>query len=254
MESIDWLSGRRGPMFPPRRLRVRVGESDSFNTVGEEFLKYFKELGGLKPNESVLDVGCGIGRMAVALTRYLDKGSYEGFDILSEGIGWATRNITPKFPNFHFQHVDIYNKSYNPNGNFEAREFSFPYKNDYFDFVLLTSVFTHMLPKDLENYISEISRVMKTGGRCLITFFLLNSESRNLIEAKSSHLDFQYELEGCRIVDESEPERAIAYDEKRIRMLYKKHRLTIVEPIHYGLWSGKKDHLSFQDIMIAEKK
>jgi len=254
MESIDGLLGRRGALFPPRRLRVRVGEADSFNTVGKEFLKYFIELGELKPNAVILDVGCGIGRMAVALTKYLDKqGSYEGFDILSEGIAWASKNIAPKFPNFHFQHVDIYNKLYNPNGKFKAKEFSFPYSNDSFDFVFLTSVFTHILPEDMENYLSEIYRVMKRGGKCLITFFLLNLESRNLIEAKLSHFDFRYELEGCLVVNESKPEIAIAYDEKRVRTLYTKYGLSIIEPIHYGSWSKRDNYLSFQDIVIAKK-
>jgi SAM-dependent methyltransferase len=254
MESIDWILGRQNPLLPPRRLRVRVGNWKDFKTIGEEFLKYFIELGGLKPTESVLDVGCGIGRMAIPLTRYLDKkGNYEGFDVLAEGIRWATTHITPKFPNFHFQHFDLYNQRYNPNGKLRSNEFVFPYENDSFDFVFLISIFTHMLPEDLENYLSEISRVLKTDGRCLITFFLLNSVSKKLIEANLSHSDFRYKKDCYRIVDKNHPERAIAYDENFVRMLYKKHSLTLVEPIHYGSWSGRTDHLSFQDIIIANK-
>lgn len=254
MEAIDWLSGCRGALFPPRRLRVRVSGANNFKTVGEEFLKYFIELGGLKPTERVLDIGCGIGRMAVPLTRYLDKkGSYEGFDVLAEGIRWDTRNITPKFPNFYFQFVDLYNKSYNPNGKLRSNEFTFPYENDSFDFIFLISVFTHMLPEDVENYLSEISRVIKTGGKCLIAFFLLNPESKKLIEAKSTPMDFRYKRDGYRVVDESKPETAIAYDENLVRMLYKKRGLSVIEPIRYGSWSGRKDYLSFQDIVIAIK-
>ena len=252
MEAIDRLSGSRDDLLPPRRLRVRAGGAKNFKTVGEEFLNYFIELGGLKPNEKVLDVGCGIGRIAVALTRYLDnRGSYEGFDVLAEGIRWSTRNITPKFPNFHFQFVDTYNKRYNPKGKFRANQFTFPYENDSFDFIFLNSVFTHMLPVDMENYLSEIFRVLKTGGRCLITFFLLNYESKKLIESRAAQLDFRYEKDGYQIVDENNPEKAIAYDENLVKTFYNKCGLSVVEPIRYGSWSGRKDHLSFQDIIIA---
>ena len=41
------------------------------------------------------------------------------------------------------------------------------------DVAFLTSVFTHMLPEDVEHYLDELARVLKPGGRTLITWFLL---------------------------------------------------------------------------------
>jgi SAM-dependent methyltransferase len=251
------LLGQRDQFTPPKKLRAFIGINNEkdFKSVGDEFFKYFVEFGELKPYERVLDVGCGIGRMAVPLTRYLnEKGSYEGFDIYSDGINWATKSITQKFPNFHFKFVDIQNKSYNPKGKIKAMDFRFPYGNESFDFVFLTSVFTHMLPKDLENYLSEISRVLKTNGRCLITFFLLDEESMRLVEAGQSGMNFKYVLaEGLRTIDDKEPENALAYDEKTVRVLYEKYGLTIEEPIRYGCWSSRQKCLSLQDIVIARK-
>ena len=120
----------------------------------------------------MLDIGCGIGRMAVPLTRYLnEQGSYEGFDIVAEGIDWCTKKITPKYPRFSFHLADVYSQKYNPEGTFSASEYPFPFKDESFDLVFLTSVFTHMLPPDVENYMKEISRVLKRNGSCLITFF-----------------------------------------------------------------------------------
>jgi len=251
------LSGQRDQLTPPKKLRAFIGinSEKDFKSVGDEFFKYFIDLGKLKLYERVLDVGCGIGRMAVPLTEYLnEKGSYEGFDIYAEGINWATKSISSKFPNFHFKFVDIQNKSYNPEGKFKASDFKFPYENDYFDFIFLTSVFTHMLPKDLENYLSELVRVLKTNGRCLITFFLLDEESSKLVETKQSSMDFKYTLaEGLRTIDNKEPENALAYDENHVKMLYKKYGLTIEEPVRYGCWSGRKKCLSLQDIIVAHK-
>ena len=240
---------------PPNRLKRMVGGEKGFKDLGEEFLRYFVDICGLKPNERILDVGCGVGRIACALTTYLNQeGSYEGFDIIPEAIDWDNKMITPKFPNFHFQLVDIYNKNYNPKGKYCAWEFKFPYEAESFDFVFLASVFTHMLPKDMEGYLSEVARVLKPNGRCLITFFLLNPESIKLIESKSGILDFQYQLEGYRTVSRKVPECAIAYDEATIRALYERYGLFITQPIHYGSWSGRKSYLSTQDIIVVVKK
>ena len=53
-------------------------------------LKQFIDLGGLKPEHRVLDIGSGIGRVAIPLTEYLnEKGSYEGFDVVELGVNWC---------------------------------------------------------------------------------------------------------------------------------------------------------------------
>lgn len=254
IDAKERLLNQRDELTPPRILRVLIGDGD-YKSAGDEFFKYFVELGNLKPNEKVLDVGCGVGRMARPLTQYLNKsGSYDGFDILAQGIDWASKHITTRHSNFHFRHADLYNKRYNPEGKLKASEFSFPYPDESFDFVFLTSVFTHMLPKELEHYLSEISRVMNKNGRCLTTYFLLNDESVSLIEAKQSSFDFQHKSpEGYRIIDPNEPEHAVAYEEKYIRSVYQRNELSIKEPIRYGSWCGRKSFLSFQDIVVANK-
>jgi len=56
--------------------------------------------------------------------------------------------------------------------------------------VILSSAFTHTLSDEVSNYLSEIERVMKPGGRAMITFFLLNRQSLMLIEAEKSTIGF----------------------------------------------------------------
>jgi ubiquinone/menaquinone biosynthesis C-methylase UbiE len=222
--------------------------------TGEEFLRYFVDLAGLKPDEAVLDVGCGRGRMAASLTHYLSRRArYEGFDIIPTSIAWCTARISRRCPNFHFTLSEVFNAEYNPGGKAEASAYVFPYPDESFDFVFLTSVFTHMLPKDLEHYLSEIARVTKTGGRCLVTFFLLNAESLQLVADHQSSQDFRHVLDGYRTTHPHMPEAAIAYPETWVRDVFRRHSFSIQEPIHPGSWCGRKRYLSYQDIVLARK-
>jgi SAM-dependent methyltransferase len=245
-------NGAPGGLLPPKRLQDYVG--GGFVGVGPEFLRHFVELCDLKPHESVLDVGCGSGRMTLPLMNYLNsEGRYDGFDISVDAVKWCRENITAKLPNFNFQVADIYNAVYRTDTKGRASQFRFPYDDDTFDLVFLASVFTHMLPPDMENYFREIVRVMKPGGRCLITFFLLNDESTALIDDLKGEYNFEHRREGYRTVNRDSPEAAIAYPEEFVRSLYEKYGLKVREPIHYGIWCGRKNYLSFQDIVVAEK-
>lgn len=248
--AVTWL-GRDESLLPPKWLSS-VGGGDYYKS-GERFFQHFVDIAGLQPHERVLDVGCGTGRMARPLTAYLKSGSYDGIDIVSPSIKWCQKTYIPRYPNFHFHFTDIYNKMYNPTGRYQASSYRFPFENSSFDFVFLTSVFTHMLPRDMENYFSEITRVLKPGGRCLITYFLLTPDSLERMEGEESSIAFRYELQGCRVENTDVPEDAIAYYEGSIRELYRKCHMHISEPIYYGKWFGNKNGLSYQDIVVANK-
>lgn len=254
LDAMDRIFGRTDPLIPPRSKIHDIGGGD-FKRIGEEFLQYFVELAHLMPDHRALDVGCGYGRMAVPLTRYLTgQGAYRGFDIKAEAIAWCQDKISARWDNFHFEHANIYNGNYNPLGVTRASEYEFPYQDESFDFVVLTSVFTHMLAPDLENYLAEIARVLKPAGKSLISYLLLNEESLRLMDTGNSWLNLRYTLENGATVDEKNPEITLGYYEPFIRRLYKKKGLTIEEPIRFGSWCGRAVYLSFQDLIIASKK
>ena len=241
---------RRDPFIPPPGLHP-VGDGN-YRTVGKEFFGYFTTMAGLTPHDRVLDIGCGTGRMALPLTEYVDRGTYDGLDIAKPAINWCRRVYTRRFPNFNFHYVDLYSELYNHRGKQRSERFQLPFAAHTFDFVFLTSVFTHMLPDAVRNYLSEITRVMKPGARCFATFFLITPESQRLI--RSGVADFEFvSADGYYVVDPKYVETAVGYDETVVRELYERHGLKIAEPIRYGWWSGRKDGLSYQDILIATK-
>jgi len=254
-KAIDFLNRAiRGQLhLPPWWLRD-VGGSD-FEAVGQEFLDLFKKLVNLQPNEQILEIGCGSGRIALPLTRYLNQeGSYTGMEVVSDSIDWCRRNISRRYPNFQFLHADLYNKRYNPTGPYLAKDYTFPFDEKSFDFIFLTSVFTHLLPDDTKNYLREIARLLHPSGRALITFFLLNEKQQGLASQGLNDIDFKYGSGLYRVRSETVPESAIAYDEAFLQQLLSQCKLEISGAIHYGKWSGRVDGLSYQEILVVQHR
>ncbi|HEY7388609.1 MAG TPA: class I SAM-dependent methyltransferase [Bryobacteraceae bacterium] len=249
---LETLHLRLGPLNPPRRVDPNGG--GDFLGIGREFCKYFIELGDLRPEHSVLDVGSGCGRMAVPLLDYLTSGTYDGIEIMKKSVTWCRRAITPRHPNFRFHHADILNREYNPSGRLRAEDYRFPFPDPRFDFIFLTSVFTHMLPPSVENYLREIARVLKPGGRCLITWFLLDETSRKLSTTEKSQLNFKFDFGNYRSTHKRIPEYAVAYDQDFAVGLYNRCSLVPRLPPYYGCWSGRERKVSFQDIIVATRE
>ncbi|QEH38552.1 hypothetical protein OJF2_71550 [Aquisphaera giovannonii] len=240
-------------LAPPPELDYGI-RVDKYHQIGEEYSRHCRELAGLAPDGRVLDVGCGFAPLAAGLTSYLSpEGSYVGIDAVPNGVEWASRTISPHYPNFRFAWIDAYNQTYRPNGRLDPRSYRFPFEDDEFDLVYMRSVFTHMLPDDVENYLSEVRRVMKPGGRSLITYFLLNSESTRLMGGEGSFINFPHDY-GVYSKHYPGPEGSIAYREGHVRELYRQVGLTIVGPIHFGYWCGRESGRSSQDIIIATKQ
>lgn len=255
LDFIDTVMRRRTEFGPPRSL-IRFGGYQRDDETGQEFARYFFEKKLIRPTDSVMDIGCGVGLVAVPVLRFMDgKGRYEGLDVIRESMDWCRRTIGKKFANANFKHIDVFNTSYNPNGVIQGKDYKLPYEDGVFDFIWLKSVFTHMRHDELENYLSEISRVLKVNGKCLITYFLLNGESRELIGKGKSSFNFVYEVDNCLTINPEIPEDAMAYDVDDVVAMYGRHGLSIDE-ILLGAWCSRKridQHLTIQDIVIGRK-
>jgi SAM-dependent methyltransferase len=238
-------------LVPPGEVFVGAGD---FLSVGNHFFDLFKKFGGLQPTHDVLDVGAGQGRMAVPFTQYLvSSARYVGIEVVKDAVDWCNQQYKV-YPNFKFIHADIYNKLYNAQGQIQDSEYRFPLENESIDFVFLTSVFTHMAPSGVQNYLSEIQRVLRPGGRCVITYFLLNPDSLEFIRTgRTTQLFNHRRFDVCMTTKPDRFEAAVAYDEPYILQAYAQHGLKLVGEPLYGNWVHRSSFVSCQDIIVAEK-
>jgi SAM-dependent methyltransferase len=251
-----------GEIIPPLRLQLDGPRGyEVFRRNGAEALAFYKDEVGLGPDACMLDIGCGIGRKTLPLTKFLASDSlYVGLDIDEREIKWCSRNITPSYPRFVFITMDVFNKFYNPFGGVMPDHLVLPFPDKSFDVVTIWSVFTHMFPKDVVHYFSEVHRVLKPGGKFVASFYLINEHAKREVSAGKAVWDLAHHLpdQGCWTTNPNIPEDQIGLEEDWLRSAYKEAGLAIDEPIRLGGWANRRvpsqyENLNSQDIVIARK-
>ncbi|HZZ20093.1 MAG TPA: methyltransferase domain-containing protein [Opitutaceae bacterium] len=124
------------------------GDSD---VIGILELSVLRTL-GLGEQDSLIDVGCGSGRLAVKLVPFL-KGKLVGTDILPSVVNYARKICARSDWAFH-----------------TTEGFGIPAPDASADFVCFFSVFTHLLYEDTYRYLAEAKRVLKPTGKIVFSF------------------------------------------------------------------------------------
>lgn len=122
-----------------------------FETVGALEFCLLKDL-GLQPHHTLIDVGCGSGRLAAQLKGYLE-GRYVGIDAVPELHAYARKLCGRDDWTFH-----------------TATGTSIAEPESCADFVVFFSVFTHLLHEDSYRYLEEARRVLRPGGSIVFSF------------------------------------------------------------------------------------
>ncbi len=124
----------------------------------EDFTDLFKVEG----NEYVLDVGCGLGRMSIAIAKRLKDGKVVGIDIWDKKMLWSNS------PDMAYANAEV-------EGVREKVEFKYgnvfeiPFPDNTFDLVTCSGLLNNLKEDNRKiKALSEIRRVLKPGGKFIL--------------------------------------------------------------------------------------
>ena len=185
-----------------------VGNGD-FEIIGQIELSVLK-WAGMQPTSSLLDFGCGTGRLAIHAIPHLREGAYLGVDISPTMLERAQRRVD-----------ELGLAERKPVWKVETSP-AFANLNDIsVGFCCAFSVFTHMDAEDSLLYLQALRRVVRPGGRLVVSHLLLDEskEAQNVLVMSStipyrerrkrvlsvtttrSHFETLAKLTGWRVVD-----------------------------------------------------
>ena len=143
------LYERHGKELPPT---ISVGDGD-FDVIGTIELGILR-MEGLRPEDKVVDFGCGTGRLAVHLIPFLNGGHYVGIDIAQSMLQAAQQLVSQRIQKPRCRVT--WQKQ--PSDRFQIEEGSV-------DIVCAFSVFTHMEHEDAYRYLRAAHPIVRPGGR-----------------------------------------------------------------------------------------
>jgi len=185
--------------LPPLELRLLVSSAEEkvWSCSGQ---RPFPELPE-SADESVLDFGCGCGRLA---RRFLHQARpptrYLGLDVHAGLVRWCTEQLAPMAPGFEFRHHDVFHLAFNPSGARTPR--AFPVEDASVSLFLAWSVFTHLLESDANFYLRELKRTLRPDGVAITTWLLFDKRDFPVMQ------DFQNAL----FVNDVAPTNAVYFD------------------------------------------
>jgi SAM-dependent methyltransferase len=202
-------------------MRELVGQTDLRaydNQTGELIYPFISA----EKYESVLDFGCGCGRVArQLLLQDVRPTRYVGVDLHEGMVEWCQRNLADATDGFEFIHHDVYNLRFNPTG-VQPPVMVFPVGDHEFTMVHALSVFTHLTQMQTEHYLSEVARVLRSDAVVLSSWFFF----------EKSNFPFLPETHNALYVDYVDPTAAVLYDRGWVENLASRNDLVIsyIEP------------------------
>jgi len=126
-------------------------DEEGLNRSAEDSRSYLENLVGIRPDDVILEIGCGVGRVGAVLAPRCRK--WIGCDVSASMLKHAATRLS-QFDNV--QLVEISGHDLVPIPNASA------------DVVYCIVVFMHLDEWDRYHYVQEAYRVLKPGGRILI--------------------------------------------------------------------------------------
>lgn len=148
-----WVSGLLDGRCDRDAAMARAVGGGDYQAIGEAERNVLVAL-GLRAGDSVIDVGCGSGRLATALDRSGPAVRYLGTDVVAELASYARTRCASR-TSWRFAVV---------NG------LTIPEQEGTADFIVFFSVFTHLVHDERLAYLKDAKRVLKGDGRIVVSY------------------------------------------------------------------------------------
>jgi SAM-dependent methyltransferase len=260
-DTLDRWQGTLPDLVPPRQINPNIGFTPrrgayarAFVTSGDRVVEMLKDYAAVQPSQSVLDIGSGIGRIARPLTAVLAAdGLYRGFDVDPRAVAWCRRAYR-RFANFAFAYAPVGYVNVKGLAPIRGEEFVFPYPDSTFDVAFSMSVYTHLAREVVDHYLAETSRVLRPGGVCVNTFFVMDEFAIDAMHAGRADRSYVQQGAGTYVADRDNPNFGIGFTPDVITSLHESHDLAIIPPIRFGDWNGRagKPYV-YQDVVVARR-
>jgi len=205
--------------IPPNHMRIRIGVGNRifanhvhYLTEAKNFWMHAFHAGLCRLDSTIVDIGCGCGRYAHFLRDYRFKserfsGRYIGIDLDEEMLNWCRRHFDAE--RFEFHRANHASRAYNAAGSLHA-DYVLPTADETADFVYSTSLFTHLLEKELVNYCRESYRVLRRGSHMAMACFSMDHPPPTFGDRHT----FRFRIGPAHVESLRVPEAAVAYDEQ----------------------------------------
>jgi SAM-dependent methyltransferase len=237
--------------LPPASMRFMNESDERFLATADELYSLLVTRGNLTPEATVLDIGCGYGRLLYGLVRGGWHGRYVGVDVLAKHVDWCSDNLGDG-DRVTFEHANVRNDRYNRKGTLRPAELNLPVKDA--DVIALFSVFTHMWPDDVVSYLRLCRQALAPDGRVVATFFLDNWRLRRLERRGLPTYVLPHGRGPARWQSDDDPLHVIAMSERWVRRRARQVGLRLARPPEHGTWSGREGGPTFQDLVTLASR
>jgi SAM-dependent methyltransferase len=254
----DIFQAMRTEQINGHSLSDVVGGGDP-ELVAQEVVTVIEKYAKLNAGDSILDVGCGCGRIATALTQYVGREShYIGIDIVPGLISFAKDFITPRYPYFNFLLLNESNSSYEwwrqKEGEIGVAKLTDGVSAQSIDLAISVSLFTHLDYAPALEMLTSIHHVLKNDGRVFMTLFVLDAAAPEGIEAGRTAFSFKHRTPTGKLFAErsDDPTFAVAYDDALLDELISSAGFQLERRVR-GYWSIGGTGETFQDVLILRR-
>jgi SAM-dependent methyltransferase len=197
---LPWRTAPRLPM-PPPAYRRWVGPTADEHYDNPTGALVYPDIPAER-YESVLDFGCGCGRVARQLIQQVPRPRrYVGVDVHPELIAWCREHLAPAAPGFEFVHLDVRDRLVN-DGPDKPDVLPLPVADDSVSLFEALSIFTHIVERQLPHYLRECARVLRPDGVANTSFLLFDKADFPVLDPARNAL----------YIDDAYPPAAVYYD------------------------------------------